>query len=69
MIGLREMDLERRIFWIGAWLVAAGSLLAWILFGWRNGVSFLAGGIACRRQPGHVASRGECGDSQRPEEL
>jgi hypothetical protein len=38
------MDLERRIFWIGAWLVAGGSLLTWLLFGLKSGASFLAGG-------------------------
>ena len=39
------MNLERRIFWIGTWLVVAGSLLAWVLFGFLNGASFLAGGV------------------------
>ena len=40
----REMTIERRIFWIGTWLVAGGSLFVWLIFGWRSGVSFCAGG-------------------------
>jgi MFS family permease len=36
--------IERRIFIIGAWLVLGGTLLALILFGWRYGFGFLAGG-------------------------
>ncbi len=40
-----KMNLESRIFVIGACLVAGGSLLTLFLFGWRNGASFLAGGV------------------------
>jgi hypothetical protein len=36
---------ERRAFWIGGWLVAAGSLTAGLIFGWTYGASFLAGGL------------------------
>jgi len=43
-MGLKEMNLERRIFWIGAWLVVGGALFILLLFGWRGGISFLAGG-------------------------
>ncbi len=39
------MNLERRIFWIGAWLVVAGSLVIGALLGFLNGASFLAGGV------------------------
>jgi hypothetical protein len=39
------MEVERRIFWIGAWLTGAGSLVTWFLFGFVNGISFLAGGV------------------------
>src|SRR3974377_1207213 len=42
--GLEKMELERRIFLIGTLLVAAGGLLAFFMFGWKNGASFLAGG-------------------------
>ena len=36
---------ERRLFWIGGWLVAAGSLATGLLFGWNYGAAFLAGGL------------------------
>lgn len=36
---------ERRLFWIGSWLVAVGGLVTGMIFGWRYGVSFLAGGV------------------------
>jgi len=36
---------ERRVFWIGGWLVAAGSLTTGLVFGWNYGASFLAGGL------------------------
>ncbi len=42
--GTRTMNIEGRIFRIGAWLTAGGSLLAGLLFGMKAGVSFLAGG-------------------------
>jgi hypothetical protein len=35
---------ENRIFWIGGWLTAAGSLATALIFGWHYGISFLAGG-------------------------
>ncbi len=44
MTRMKDMNIERRIFWIGVWLAAGGSLLTWFLFGFRNGASFLAGG-------------------------
>ena len=36
---------ERRLFLIGGWLVAAGSLTTGLVFGWNYGASFLAGGL------------------------
>lgn len=36
--------LERRLFWLGVGLTAAGSLAAWFFFGGNAGWSFLAGG-------------------------
>jgi ATP synthase I chain len=36
---------ERRLFWIGGWLVAVGSLATGFLFGLKYGASFLAGGL------------------------
>jgi hypothetical protein len=36
---------ERRLFWIGGWLVAAGSLATALIFGLKYGASFLAGGM------------------------
>jgi hypothetical protein len=38
-------DLERRLLWIGLSLTAGGSLLAWIAFGVRSGLSFAAGAV------------------------
>jgi hypothetical protein len=37
-------SIESRLFWIGAGLVLAGSILAGLAFGFRNGLSFLSGG-------------------------
>jgi len=37
--------LEKRVFYIGACLVLGGAALVWMLFGFRSGVSFLAGGL------------------------
>jgi len=37
--------IEYRIFRIGAVMVIAGSILAWLIFGARTGVSFCAGGL------------------------
>lgn len=36
--------IERRLVWIGIWLVLAGSVLAGLRFGLMTGASFLAGG-------------------------
>ena len=36
---------ENQIFRIGGWLAAAGSLASALFFGWRYGISFLAGGV------------------------
>jgi hypothetical protein len=38
------MDIERRIFRIGAWLTCVGCVVTWLLFDFRNGISLLAGG-------------------------
>ena len=38
-------QFERRLFWIGGWLVAAGSLAAVLIFDLKYGISFLAGGV------------------------
>ena len=38
-------QFERRMFWIGGWLVAAGGLLTGIIFGFGHGASFLVGGV------------------------
>ncbi len=38
-------EFERRAFRIGGCLAAAGSLAAALIFGWKYGVSFLAGGL------------------------
>jgi hypothetical protein len=35
---------ERRIFWIGGWITATGGVATALIFGWRHGLSFLAGG-------------------------
>ncbi len=35
--------LERRLFWLGIWLAAGGTVLVWALFGLRAGLSFAAG--------------------------
>ncbi len=36
---------ENRLFGIGGWLVAIGSLAAALIYGWSYGISFLAGGV------------------------
>jgi hypothetical protein len=36
--------LERRIFHLGIWLVAGGSLVTWLLFGRLHALSLLVGG-------------------------
>jgi hypothetical protein len=36
---------ERRLFRIGGWLVAAGSLATFLIFGLNYGVSFILGGL------------------------
>jgi hypothetical protein len=36
--------IERRLVWIGIWLVLAGSILTGLRFGMMTGTSFLAGG-------------------------
>ncbi len=38
------MNIERRIFAIGSWLVAGGTLPIWLLLGWKDALSFLIGG-------------------------
>jgi hypothetical protein len=38
-------QFERRLFWIGGWLVAAGSIVTGLVFGLNYGASFLAGGL------------------------
>ena len=40
----RNESLERRLFWLGFGLTAAGSLAAWVLSGSNAGLSFMAGG-------------------------
>ena len=42
---INSEEFERRLFWIGAWLVIGGSLIAGLIFGFKHGASFLAGGI------------------------
>ncbi|MBN1571373.1 MAG: ATP synthase subunit I [Acidobacteria bacterium] len=42
---ISSTKFERRAFWIGGWLVAFGSLAAGMIFGWKFGTSFLAGGL------------------------
>jgi hypothetical protein len=41
---LQNKNIERRIFGLGAGLVALGALVAWPLFGAMRAVSFLSGG-------------------------
>ena len=41
---ISSAEFERRVFWIGAWLVAAGAIITTLIFGIRYGVSFLLGG-------------------------
>ncbi len=36
-------SLERRLFWLGIWLAAGGTVLVWVIFGLRAGLSFAAG--------------------------
>ena len=42
---IRAGDIESRIFWLGGCLVGVGAVLAGCTFGFRNGLSFLAGGL------------------------
>jgi hypothetical protein len=42
---LSSATFEQRIFRIGAWLVAAGSVGTGLIFGLKYGISFLAGGL------------------------
>ena len=36
---------ERKAFWIGTWMVAAGTVVAAAVFGLKYGVAFLMGGL------------------------
>ncbi len=45
MTPLPNSLVERRIFLLGAALVAGGSIAAWLLFNAVVGISFLAGGV------------------------
>jgi hypothetical protein len=36
---------ERKVFWIGMWMVLAGTILTTLIFGLKYGVSFLLGGL------------------------
>lgn len=36
-------SLERRLLWLGIWLAVGGTILVWIIFGLRAGLSFAAG--------------------------
>lgn len=42
---ISSAEFERRVFWIGAWLVAAGAIITTLIFGIKYGVSFLLGGV------------------------
>jgi len=42
---IRAGEVESRIFWLGGCLVGTGAVLAGLVFGFRNGLSFLAGGL------------------------
>ena len=42
---ISSATFERRVFRIGAWLVAAGSVGTGLIFGLKYGISFLAGGL------------------------
>jgi hypothetical protein len=42
---ISSATFERRVFRIGAWLVAGGSLGTGLIFGLKYGISFLAGGL------------------------
>ena len=42
---ISSSTFERRVFRIGAWLVAGGSIGTSLIFGLKYGVSFLAGGL------------------------
>ncbi len=43
VIAIRAANLERRLLWLGLALALGGSLLAWLAFGARAGLSFAAG--------------------------
>jgi len=36
---------ERKVFWIGMWMVAGGTIVTALIFGLKHGVSFLLGGL------------------------
>jgi hypothetical protein len=36
---------ERKVFWIGMWMVVAGTIVTALIFGLKYGVSFLLGGL------------------------
>ena len=36
---------ERKVFWIGTWMIAAGTVITLLIFGLKYGVSFLLGGL------------------------
>ena len=42
---IRSWEFERRLFWIGGLLAAAGSIATGLMFGLKYGASFLAGGL------------------------
>ena len=42
---IRSGEFERRLFWIGGLLAAAGSIATGLMFGLKYGASFLAGGL------------------------
>ena len=43
MIDLK--NLERRLFWYGAWLTGIGGILTAFIFGLADGISFIIGGL------------------------
>ena len=43
MTAAKASGIERRLFWLGVALTAVGSLLAWLCFGGRVALSFVAG--------------------------
>jgi hypothetical protein len=42
---IRTDNIEFRIFWVGGCLVGIGAILTGLIFGFRQGASFLAGGL------------------------